>query len=70
MLLVGSASRVLNVLGFVPGHNVGPSDVIEAGEEGEGGKDDGGDEELPLVEDLDNGWLLKLPTSVRALHSI
>lgn len=65
-----NTSRVLNVLGFVPGHNVGPSNVIEAGEEGEGGKDDGGDEELPLVEDLDNRWLLKLPMSVRILRSI
>ena len=61
---------LLNVLCFVPGHNVGQSDVVEAGEEGEGGKDDGGNEKLPLVENLYDRWLLGSPLSVRALHII
>lgn len=69
MLAIGNATWELDVLCFVPGHNVGPSDVIEAGEEGEGGKDDGGDEELPLVEDLEDRWLLQWCVSVRALRS-
>lgn len=59
-----------DILCFVPGHNVGQSNVVEAGEEGKGGKDDWGNEKLPLVEGLEDRWLLEFPLSVRALNSI
>lgn len=59
-----------DILCFVPGHNVGQSNVVEAGEEGKGGKDDWGNEKLPLVEGLENRWLLEFPLSVHALNSI
>lgn len=63
------SSREGPLLSFVPGHDVGYSDLVESSEEGEGGKDDGSNEELPLVENLEGRQLLHSPlVSTYVLH--
>lgn len=49
------------VLGFVPSDNVRDPNLVKSSEEGEGGKDDGSNDKLPLVEDLERRRLLCLP---------
>ena len=34
-------------VGLVPGNNVGPTDLVQAGEEGEGSQEDGSNDRLP-----------------------
>ena len=53
-----------NVLGFVPGHDVGDSYSPGSSEEGEKGEDQRRDYEFPFVECLEEGlfWLLDLRT--------
>lgn len=48
-----------DVLSFIPSDDVRDSDLVKSSEEGEGGKDDGSNDELPLVENLEGRGLLR-----------
>lgn len=56
-----------NLLSFVPSHDVGNSDFVEASKKGEGSEDERRNNPLPLVKDLENASLVK--ASVSAQHS-
>lgn len=47
-----------HILSFVPCHNVRKADLVETGKKGERGEDEGRDDPFPLVEGLEEGWLL------------
>ena len=51
---------MLNLLGLIPSNNVGDANLIQAGEESEGGKDERCDDELIVVKELDEGIRLLL----------
>lgn len=52
---LATAQDGLCILSLVPRHDGGESDLVEAREEGYGREEDGGNEPLPLVEDLEEG---------------
>lgn len=45
-------AKRLCVLSFIPGHDVGESNLVHSGKEGNEGEEEGRDEELPLVQSL------------------
>ena len=61
----------MDALGFIPGDDRGEANLVEAGEEGEGGKDNRGNHPFPLVEDREHRgcrlWLLLLVVSLLRL---
>ncbi len=40
---------------YIPSDNRAKTNLVQASEEGEGGEDQGGDDELPLVEYIEEG---------------
>lgn len=60
---VASDSFAGNLLSFVPGHDIGNSDLVESSKEGKGSEYEGRNNPLPLVEDLENASLLEANVS-------
>lgn len=48
---------LVDVLSFIPRNDIGDPNLVETGEEGEGGKQEGSDDPLPLFEGLEDGGL-------------
>lgn len=46
-----------HILSFVPCHDIGNANLVETGEEGEGGKNEGSDDPFPLFEGLQHRGL-------------
>jgi hypothetical protein len=54
------------ILSFIPRHNVGQPNAVHASKEGQGSKNYRGNNEFPLVENIDKGFLLLRMILVRS----